>query len=224
MSRTYPGGPARTRSARAIPQVTNDPLLQARLFFYLDTQLTRPRRPELHPAAGSLDGRQPLTADALDGGYVQVACPVEGVTARANPVSFGDHFSQAAMFYRSLTPLEQAHIVEAFTFELGKCHEQAVKERQLQVLANVDESLCAQVVAGLGLPAPQGSPPGDVALSQVATEPGPIAGREIGPGVVTADAVGKSFTDQLTEAVGLHRAWERTPAVMALAVPPATGA
>jgi catalase len=74
-------------------------------------------------------------------------------------VSFGDHFSQAAMFYRSLTPLEQAHIVEAFTFELGKCHEQAVKERQLQVLANVDESRCAQVAAGLGLPAPQGSPP-----------------------------------------------------------------
>jgi catalase len=137
----------------------------------------------------SLDGGQPLTADAPDGGYVQVACPVEGVTARANPVSFGDHFSQAAMFYRSLTPLEQAHIVEAFTFELGKCHEQAVKERQLQVLADVDESLCAQVAAGLGLPAPQGSPPGDAtlspALSQVATEPGPIAGRKIG---VIADA------------------------------------
>lgn len=44
------------------------------------------------------------------------------------------------------------------------------------------------------------------------------------PGVVTADAVVKSFTDQLTAAVGLHRAWERTPAVMASAVPPATGA
>jgi catalase len=44
------------------------------------------------------------------------------------------------------------------------------------------------------------------------------------PGVVTADAVSKSFTDQLTAAVGLHRAWERTPAVMASAVPPATGA
>ena len=41
MSRTYPGGPARTGSARAIPQVTNDPLLQARLFSYLDIQLTR---------------------------------------------------------------------------------------------------------------------------------------------------------------------------------------
>jgi len=89
----------------------------------------------------------------------------------------------------SLTPVEQAHIVEAFTFELGKCYEQAIKERELQVLANVDADLCAQVAAGLGLPAPKGRPAQDVvlssALSQVITEPGPIAGRKIG---VIADA------------------------------------
>jgi catalase len=346
-------------------EVTNDPLLQARLFSYLDTQLTRLGGPNftqlpvnrarcpvndmlrdgMHQTAvhtgvapyrpNSLDGGQPLVADAADGGYVQVARPVEGKTVRANPVSFDDHFSQAAMFYRSLTPLEQAHIVEAFTFELGKCYEQAIKERELQVLANVDTGLCEQVAAGLGLPAPAGSPPEDVTLSptlsQVVTEPGPIAGRKIGviadagadlagidklrkaagklgasvlvvaavggvlshgarretvertllaarsiefdavvvaggttpsgdiklvlllqeafrhdkvlgawgdgtavleaagipadsAGVVTADTVAKSFTDQLTAAVGLHRVWERAPAVMASAVPPAAGA
>ena len=195
-------------------EVTNDPLLQARLFSYLDTQLTRLGGPNftqipvnrphcpvndmlrdgMHQTAvhtglapyrpNSLDGGQPLVADTADDGYVQVARPVEGKTVRANPVSFSDHYSQAAMFYRSLTPLEQAHIVEAFTFELGKCYEQAVKERELQVLANVDTGLCEQVAAGLGLPAPAGSPPEDVtlspALSQVVTEPGPIAGRKIG--------------------------------------------
>ena len=41
------------------------------------------------------------------------------------------------------------------------------------------------------------------------------------PGVVTGDTVGKSFTDQLAAAVGLHRAWGRAPLVMASAVPPA---
>ena len=346
-------------------EVTNDPLLQARLFSYLDTQLTRLGGPNfsqlpvnrphcpvndmlrdgMHQTAvptglapyrpNSLDGGQPLVADAADGGYVQTARPVEGAAVRANPVSFDDHFSQAAMFYRSLTPLEQAHIVEAFTFELGKCYEQAVKERELQVLADVDTGLCEQVAAGLGLPAPAGSPPEDVtlspALSQMVTEPGPIAGRKIGviagvgadlagidklrkaaaklgasvlvvapaggvlshgarqetvertlltarsiefdavvvaggttpsgdiklvlllqeafrhakvlgawgdgtavleaagipagsAGVVTADTVVKSFTDQLTAAVGLHRVWQRAPAVMASAVPPAAGA
>jgi catalase len=235
------------------------------------------------------------------------------------------------MFYRSLTPLEQAHIVEAFTFELGKCYEQAIKERELQVLANVDADLCAQVAAGLGLAVPSGSPAADAALSpalsQIVTEPGPIAGRMIGiiadagadlagigkvrkaaaklgatalviapaggvlgngthsetvdrtllttrsvefdalvvaggttptgdiklalllqeafrhckvlaawgdgtavleaagitvdaAGVVTGGTAVKSFTDQLAAAVGLHRAWDRAPAVMASAVPP----
>jgi catalase len=103
---------------------------------------------------------------------------------RENPSSFEDHFTQPAMFYRSLSAVEQAHIIEAFTFELGKCYEQSIKERQLEVLANVDADLCKQVAIGLGLPAPKGNPPKDVllspALSQVVETPGPIDGRKIG--------------------------------------------
>jgi catalase len=332
-------------------EVTNDPLLQARLFSYLDTQLTRLGGPnftqlpinQAHQTAvpdglapyrpNSIDGGEPLVATGDDGGYVQTPRPVEGTVVRSSPVSFDDHFSQPAMFYRSLTPLEQAHIVEAFTFELGKCYARAIKERELQVLANVDADLCAQVAAGLGLPAPDGHPAADAALSpalsQVVTEPGPIAGRKIGiiagagadlagigkirtaaaklgatalviapvggvlgsgtrtqsvdrtlltarsvefdalvvaggttpsgdikltlllqeafrhckvlgawgdgtavleaagipadaAGVVTGGAAAKSFTDQLAAAVGLHRVWDRAPAVMASAVPPVT--
>jgi catalase len=195
-------------------EVTNDPLMQARLFSYLDTQLTRlggpnfaqlpinrPHAPVndmlrdgMHQTAvhtgvapyrpNSLDGGQPLVAGEADDGYVQLARPVEGATVRGNPSSFDDHFSQATMFYRSLTPIEQDHIVEAFTFELGKVYEQAVKERELAVLANVDADLCQRVAAGLGLPAPKGSPAEDIetspALSQVVVTPGPIAGRKIG--------------------------------------------
>jgi catalase len=200
-------------------EVTNDPLMQARLFSYLDTQLTRlggpnfaqvpvnrPHAPVndmlrdgMHQTAihtglapyrpNSIDGGEPLVASADEGGYVQVARPIEGTAVRSSPASFDDHFSHPAMFYRSLSPLEQAHLVEAFTFELGKCYEQAIKERELQVLADVDADLCAQVAAGLGLPAPEGRPVGDVplspALSQLVTEPGPIAGRKIG---IIADA------------------------------------
>ena len=154
-------------------EVTNDPLMQARLFSYLDTQLTRLggpnfsqlpiNRPQcpvndllrdgMHQSAihtgvvaykpNGIDGDAPLEADAEHGGYVQSQQPVNGVKIRVNPVSFEDHFSQPAMFYRSLTLLEQAHVVEAFTFELGKIYEQAIKERQLVVLAQVDTDLCA---------------------------------------------------------------------------------
>jgi catalase len=200
-------------------EVTNDPLLQARLFSYLDTQLTRLGGPNftqlpinqahcpvndmlrdgMHQSAvpaglapyrpNSIDGGKPLVATAAEGGYGQTPRPVDGTVVRESPVSFDDHFTQPAMFYRSLTPLEQDHIVEAFTFELGKCYQQAIKERELQVLANVDADLCARVAAGLGLPAPSGRPAPDAslspALSQVVTEPGPIAGRKIG---IIADA------------------------------------
>ena len=180
---------------------TNDPLMQARLFSYLDTQLTRLGGPNftqlpinrphcpvndmlrdgMHQNAihtgqapyrpNSIDDGEPLVAEDDEGGYVQTPRRVSGPTVRAQPASFDDHFTQPAMFYRSLTEVEQAHIIEAFTFELGKCYEQAIKERQLEVLANVDADLCKQVAIGLGLPAPKGKPPQDVfespALSQV---------------------------------------------------------
>jgi catalase len=195
-------------------EVTNDPLMQARLFSYLDTQLTRLGGPNfaqlpinrphcpvndllrdgMHQSAihtgiaayhpNSIDGNQPRLASEADHGYVQTPRPIAGAAVRANPVSFDDHYSQATLFYRSLNAVEQAHVVEAITFELGKCYEQAIKERELAVLANVDAQLCAQVAAGLGLPAPEGKPATDVtpsaALTQIVIEPGPITGRSIG--------------------------------------------
>jgi catalase len=200
-------------------EATNDPLMQARLFSYLDTQITRLGGPNfaqlpinrphcpvndmlrdgMHQTAihtglapyhpNSIDGDEPLLADDKHGGYVQTPRVIEGEAVRAQPVSFDDHFSQATMFYRSLSLIEQAHVVEAFTFELGKVYEQAIKERELQVLANVDTELCERVAAGLGLPAPKGKPAQDVrispALVQLLAEPGPIVGRKIG---IIADA------------------------------------
>ena len=81
-------------------------------------------------------------------------------------------------------PIEQTHVVEAFTFELGKVHEQGIKERELQVLANVDTDLCEQVAAALNLPAPKGKPAEDVTVSpvlvQILAEPGRVGGRKIG--------------------------------------------
>jgi catalase len=194
-------------------EVTNDPLLQGRLFSYLDTQITRLGGPNfaqlpintphcpvndllrdgMHQTAihtgtaayvpNSIDGDQPFVATEADGGYVQTPRPIEGTVVRAAPMSFDDHYSQATLFYRSMTPLEQAHIVEAYTFELGKVYEQAIKERVLGVIANIDADLCAQVATGLGLPAPTGNPAEYVvpspALSQITDVPGPIAGRKI---------------------------------------------
>ncbi|AGZ42354.1 catalase [Actinoplanes friuliensis] len=192
-------------------EITNDPLMQARMFSYLDTQLTRLGGPNFaqlpinRPHAPVNDnlrdgmhqavvhrGIAPYLPNSLagtegprpEGGYVQVPRLVEGPKVRANPVSFDDHFSQATMFYASMSGIEKVHLIEAFTFELGKVYEQPIRERMLTVLAEVDTDLCAQVAAGLGLPAPQGTPATDVrpspALSQITGVPGPIAGRVVG--------------------------------------------
>jgi catalase len=88
------------------------------------------------------------------------------------------------MFWKSLSPVEKEHTIRAFTFELGKCYEQAIKERELRVLANVDSELCAEVAAGLGLPAPKATEPAQdmpasAALSQLG-ETWPPDGRMIG--------------------------------------------
>jgi catalase len=193
---------------------TNDPLLQGRNFSYLDTQLTRLGGPNFtqipinrphapvndnhrdgfHQHAvheglapykpNSVDDDSPAVTDAAHGAYVNVPRKVEGEVVRGAPASFDDHFSQAAMFYASLSEPERGHVAEAYTFELGKVYEKAIKERTLSVLAKIDGDLCATVAAGLGLPAPAADPveypAPSPALAQVTGETFPIAGRIVG--------------------------------------------
>ncbi|MEV4703361.1 catalase [Actinoplanes sp. NPDC049316] len=176
--------------------VTNDPLLQGRLFSYVDTQLTRLGGPNFsqipinRPHAPVNDmlrdgfhqhavhaGVAPYKPNSLDGGnpftteenaFADLPVTVaEAPKVRANPATFDDHYSQTRLFWASMSPVEKEHIIRAYTFELGKCYEQAIKERQLQCLANVDPVLCEQVATGLGLPAPQPTVP----LAEVAPSP-----------------------------------------------------
>ncbi len=195
-------------------QFTNDPLLQARNFSYLDTQLTRLGGPNfnqlpinrphvpvndnlrdgMHQSAlhagvtpylpNGLDDDRPLRVDDAQGGYVTLPGPVSGAKTRDKPASFDDHFTQATLFWVSLTPVEQDHVVEAYTFELGKCFEQPIRERMLGNLANIDGELCVRVATGLGLPAPDGKPATGItpspALSQISQTAGPIPGRVVG--------------------------------------------
>ena len=195
--------------------VTDDPLLQARLFSYLDTQLTRLGGPNFHqipinrphaPVNGmlrdgfmqqavpagvapyrpnSLDGGCPFVAGQDVGAFVEAPVKVsESTKVRRAPASFADHFSQARLFWQSMTPVEKEHIILAYTFELGKCYEQAVKERQLRALANIDAVLCEQVATGLGLPVPEPSETlADVTPSEALSQVGgswPCDGRMIG--------------------------------------------
>jgi catalase len=229
--------------------VTDDPLLHARLFSYLDTQLIRLGGPNFaqlpinRPAApvnnhqrdgygqqAIHEGRAPYSPNSIDaappraaamdatgasgllnrdgtgdpgptgdderaaGGYVHVPRRVDGPKVRQRAQSFTDHYTQATLFWNSMTPVERDHIVGAFSFELSKVADQAVVARMLGRLAQVDAELTERVAAALGVPAPAGSPAPDVAaspaLSMALTAPGPITGRVVGvlagPGVDVA--------------------------------------
>ncbi|MFJ1756964.1 catalase [Kitasatospora sp. NPDC088134] len=135
----------------------------------------------------SLDGGCPFFAGADDHAFVEHPLPVaESAKVRQAPADFDDHFSQPRLFWAAMTPVEREHIIAAYTFELGKCYEPAVKERTLRVLANIDPLLCTQVAQGLGLPAPEPDepsadtpPPASPALSQLGRR-WPVTGRTLG--------------------------------------------
>ncbi|WP_407317884.1 catalase [Isoptericola halotolerans] len=212
--------------------VTNDPLMQGRLFSYLDTQLSRlggpnfsqlpinrphapvddMQRDAMHQTAvhsgvvahkpNRLDEDRPVASP--QDGFVTVATPVEGTKARHHPVSFTDHFSQARLFWLSMTAIERAHIVEAFTFELGRCASTGVRERMLASLARIDGELVSRVAEGLGLPVPEGEVPDEMeaspALSQIPTAPGRVDARVVG--VLVADGGDLSAVHALRTGLG----------------------
>jgi catalase len=164
-------------------EITDDPLLHARLFSYLDTQLTRLAGPNFNqipinrPHAPVNDnhrdgfhqqavhhGRTPYLPNGVGGGCPFLANPVEdgGYMHTLRPVTGpktrerfqGDDYTQAAMFFHSLTAIEQEHLIQAFTFELGKVDYPAVVDRMIFRLAQVDRGLAARVAEGLGATVP----------------------------------------------------------------------
>ena len=166
---------------------SNDPLLAGRIHSYVDTQLLRLGGPNFHeipinaPLAPVFNnqrdgfhrqaiarGRVSYEPNSLAGGCPFQRGAASGFTSfpdsnvedkvRGKPERFAEHFAQATLFYRSQTPIEQAHIVRAFRFELTKVQVPAIRERMLANLANVDADLAAQVAAGLGVKVPKAAP------------------------------------------------------------------
>lgn len=164
---------------------SNDPLMQGRLFSYTDTQLIRLGGPNFHEipinrpvipvhnnqrdghmrqtinrgktsySPNSLGGNDPAQVSVADGGFSSYAERIDAKKIRARSKSFFDHFSQARLFLNSQSEPEKNHIVDAFTFELGKVKTVAIRKRMLGILAEVDADLTAKVAYGLGLEAPK---------------------------------------------------------------------
>jgi catalase len=101
----------------------------------------------------SLEPANPVASQAR--GFRSFAAPAEkGAKGRPRAESFADHYSQARMFFRSQSSLEQAHIATALVFELSKVETEHVRLAVLAQLRNVDPDLALRVAAGLGVTDP----------------------------------------------------------------------
>lgn len=86
---------------------------------------------------------------------LKVILKISGHKLRQRSETFSDYFSQPRLYYKSLAPHEQKHVVDAYTFELSKVQRKHIRERQVQqILANIDLDLARQVGANLGIEVP----------------------------------------------------------------------
>jgi catalase len=218
---------------------SNDPLLQGRNFSYLDTQLKRlgspnfmhlpvnaPRCPfrtlqqDGHMATINPIGRANYEPNSWGGeaggpredpknGFQSYPAQQEGEKIRQRSESFADHYSQARQFYVSQTAIERGHIAAAFTFELSKVQEVAIRERIVAHLRNVHEEVATEVGRNLRLkvmpdPAPAASPTRtnlkpSPALSILRNPPPSFFGRKVG--VLVSDGVDAKLLGALQRAV-----------------------
>jgi catalase len=91
-------------------------------------------------------------------GFTSVPEAVADHKVRGKPEKFGDHYSQATLFWNSQVPYEKAHIIRAFRFELTTVQVPAIRERTVSMLRNVSDELAKAVADGLGMSLPRPMP------------------------------------------------------------------
>ena len=165
---------------------SNDPLLAGRIHSYVDTQISRLGGPNFHeipinaPVAQAHNnqrdgmhrqsinrGRVAYEPNSLGGGcpfqaggagFTSFREPIADDKVRGSAEKFADHYTQATLFLKSQTPVEQAHILRGFRFELTRVQTPAIRERMVASLANVDMAFAKTLAKQLGMEMPKALP------------------------------------------------------------------
>ena len=191
----------------------------------------------------SIKGRASYEPNSVDGGWPKETPPgpagggfesyperIDGHKIRIRSESFGDHFSQATLFWNSMSAPEQEHIIGAYSFELAKVERLAIREREVQeILANIDLELARRVAAQIGVAAPAGpsvavkkaSLERSPALSQLNLLSGNIKSRKIA--ILIADGVDGAAVADMQAALLAEGAKVKLIAPSAAPVATATG-
>lgn len=225
---------------------SDDPLLQGRIFSYSDTQrhrlgganfteipINRPvcpfhnnqrdgfHRMQIDTAPANYDPNSigdnwPRETPPEDGGFATSPQPVTGVKERLRSPSFAEYYAQPRLFWMSQTPVEQRHIIDAFSFEVGKVTRLYIRERVVDLLTRIDRDLAAGVAKNLGieltkeqlnreLPKPVCGLEKDPTLSLYANPDGNLKGMRVS--LLVADGVSLKSVDEICSALnkeGVH--------------------
>lgn len=158
----------------------------------------------------SIDGGWPKETPpaAQDGGFESYPERIDAAKIRQRSESFGDHFSQARLFFNSMSDHEKEHIIAAYSFELGKVEREFIRAREVnEILANIDLTLAKRVAENLGLPAPtkgtvemrKTSLERSPALSQANLLPGDIKTRKVA--ILAANGVDSAAIEAMKKAL-----------------------
>ncbi|HEY3275793.1 MAG TPA: catalase [Syntrophorhabdaceae bacterium] len=214
---------------------SNDPLLQGRLFSYPDTQLSRLGAVNFHQIPinmpkcpmGNLqrDGHMQMSTptgqvsyeptslsaaaprETPEKGFHSLAAMESGEKGRIRAERFGDHYSQARLFYRSQSSYEQAHIASALVFELSKVEHPHVREAMVGHFRHIDQSLADRVAAGLGMERMPDAPPLAAPVIDMAPSPAlriigrakeTLMGRSVG--ILVADGSDGAAVERIRKA------------------------
>lgn len=225
---------------------SDDPLLQGRIFSYSDTQrhrlgganfteipINRPicpfhnnqrdgfHRMQIDTAPANYDPNSigdnwPRETPPEDGGFATAPEQIKGTKERLRSPSFAEYYSQPRLFWMSQTPVEQMHIIDAFSFEVGKVTRPYIRERVVDLLTRIDPDLAAGVAKNLGieltseqlgreLPQPVGGLEKDPSLSLYAKPDGNIKGMRVS--LLVADGVSLESVEEICDALhdeGVH--------------------
>ncbi|MDT8860245.1 catalase [Alkalihalobacillus sp. MEB130] len=165
---------------------TNDPILQGRTFTYKLTQMHRLGGPnyteipinqslcpfhnnqrdgfkrhrididQVNYFRNSIAQNTPGPTSPEEGGFLHYPEKVEGSKIKASSASFKDFFSQARLFWNSMSPVEKLHIIEAFSFELAKLDRPSIRQQVIDMFVNVDQDMATTIADNVGANPPTG--------------------------------------------------------------------
>ena len=106
----------------------------------------------------SMAENTPSVTSPDKGGYADYPEQVEGQITRELPSDkFNDHFSQARLFWNSMSAVERQDLVNTFSYHLSKVKSRSVRQQTVDMFVNVDRELANIVAANIGVDQPKGS-------------------------------------------------------------------